>query len=421
MQNNTAPLPHKILQPPSLLLQPSLIPNLADDDEKATSLGKTVLPSSQGRPLPLPRRVESVSTSLSSSSSSSATLNKPPELSTPTKNLPKKKSFNEVLESMIAANTAFGLEDKNTPENLNIFGKLFNVTTDVTKDQIQEIIAKHEKKLEAFRSKRKTTVNSRSDSRSDSREEQTSSDRNILGFSFGSKIKGDVNAATPPRVEAGQSQMVTEPPPVSAAAAAAATPPRVERSSPPSPRTSFTHVEPAQASSIFSAEDDEPQASPPKPEKLIEPNSLDNGDDIKKYKRMFTRYTYDGFMNELRKLNYYDNKNLTYAYQETRKKISTFVDSDDFTKMATTATQVLKIIDKETNQQELESKINLINNLYTTLQPYMKEADAIIQALRRASGSQYSEVEEVDGGGKRKRTIKRKHRSIRYNTLRSKK
>lgn len=207
MQKFTASSSSNSLPPPSLRSPASLITNLADTDETAPSLGRTLLPPSQRLRLPLPRPVESVSTSLSSSSS--ATLDKLPEISTPTKKLAQTKSFKEVLESMIAANIAFGLENKNTPENLNIFGKLFNVTTDVTPDQIQGIIDENNKKLDAFRSKRKTDVNSRSDSRSDSREEQTSSDRKKLDFSFGSKIKDDVNAATPPRVEAGQSQKGT--------------------------------------------------------------------------------------------------------------------------------------------------------------------------------------------------------------------
>ena len=196
-----------LVAPPSLRSPPSLIPNLADTDETAPSLGRTLLPPSQRLRLPLPRPVESVSTSLSSSSS--ATLDKAPELGAPAEKLAQTKSFKAFLDSIIAANIAFGLENKNTPENLNIFGKLFNVTTDVTTEDIKGIIAKNETKLKAFRSKRNPDVNSRSDSRSDSREEQKQAGRSMLSFSFGSKKKDDVNAATPSRVEAGQSQKGT--------------------------------------------------------------------------------------------------------------------------------------------------------------------------------------------------------------------
>ena len=157
---------------------------------------------------------------------------------------PKEKSFKEVLESNIRANIAFGLTDKNTPENLNIFGKLFNVTTQVTLDEIQGIIDENEKKLKEFRS-RKTDVNSRSDSG----EEQKQSGRSMLGFSFGSKIRGAVNAATPSRVEAGQSQNGTESqskaaPSTASVSAATVTP---SPSSPPSTQ----RPPPYRAQSIF--------------------------------------------------------------------------------------------------------------------------------------------------------------------------
>ena len=162
-----------------------------------------------------------------------------------------------------------------------------------------------------------------------------------------------------------------------------------------------------------------PGPAPPKPVKLIEPNSLDNSENIKKYKKMFTRYTYVGFNDELSKLNYDAKKDLSYDYNGHKQTIATFVDSSDFTNMTTTATQVLKIIDKKANQEDSESKITLINNLYTTLQPYMKEADTIIQVLRIANGLQNSDMNAVDRGGKRRRfTIKKNRRSIRRTTIR---
>jgi hypothetical protein len=166
-----------------------------------------------------------------------------------------------------------------------------------------------------------------------------------------------------------------------------------------------------------------PGPAPSKSEKLIDPDTIVNIDDIKKYKKMFTRYTGDGFKQELSKLNYDDNKNLMYVYKGHKQTILAFVDSSDFTNMATTADQVLKIIDKPTNKPtntvDSVSKITLINNLYTTLQPYMEQADAIISVLRKAEGLSSSDMQEVDGGGKRRRcTIKKNHRSIRRTTIR---
>jgi hypothetical protein len=204
-----------------------------------------------------------------------------------------------------------------------------------------------------------------------------------------------------------------------------------EDAPPPSRADRLAKASSAKPANLFDDDDDEddprfklalpPGPAPSKSEKLIDPNTLVNIDDIKKYKRMFTRYTDNGFKQELSKLNYDANKNLMYDYKRGKQTILAFVDSSDFTNMATTADQVLKIINKPTETVDSVSKITLINNLYTTLQPYMEQADAIISVLRKAKGLSSSDMQDVDGGSKRKRTIKRKHRSIRDNTLRSKK